>query len=55
MQLEGKPFIVLELVQLKCKRESMERHLDDVPGPWFDELLQPGGWISDLRDRLNTL
>ena len=41
--------------QLKCKLEAMERHIDDPPGPWFDELLQPGGWTSDLRDRLDTL
>ena len=41
--------------QLKCKLESMARHVDDPPGPWFDELLQPGGWTSDLRDQLNAI
>ena len=41
--------------QLKAKIESMERHLDDPPGPWFDELLQPGGWTSDQRDELDAL
>jgi len=39
--------------QLTCKLESMARHLHEAPGPWFDELLQPGGWTSDLRDGLN--
>jgi hypothetical protein len=33
----------------------MEGHMDDPPGPWFDELTQPGGWTSDLRDKLPEL
>ncbi|MGD9496275.1 MAG: hypothetical protein AB7Y46_08190 [Armatimonadota bacterium] len=33
---------------LQLKLAAMQRHLDDPPGPWFDELLQPGGWTSDL-------
>ncbi|MEA3401042.1 MAG: hypothetical protein U9R79_07335 [Armatimonadota bacterium] len=33
---------------LELKLAAMERHIDDPPGPWFDELLQPGGWTSDL-------
>jgi len=37
---------------LKLKLDRMERHLADPPGPWFDELKQPGGWTSDLRDKL---
>ncbi len=37
---------------LKLKLDRMQRHLDDRPGPWFDELKQPGGWTSDLRDKL---
>ncbi|OGV67567.1 MAG: hypothetical protein A3K19_13475 [Lentisphaerae bacterium RIFOXYB12_FULL_65_16] len=37
---------------LGCKLESMARHRDDAPGPWFEELLQPGGWTSDLRAQL---
>ena len=37
---------------LKLKLGRMERHLDDPPGPWFDELKQPGGWTSDLRDKV---
>lgn len=37
--------------QPACKIEAMTRHLDN-PGPLFDELLLPGGWTSDLRDRL---
>ena len=32
--------------QLACKIEAMERHRDDPPGPWFEELLQPGGWTQ---------
>ncbi len=38
--------------QLRCKIEAMSRHRNDPPGPWFEELQQPGGWTSDLRDRL---
>ena len=37
---------------LKLKMDRMKRHIDDPPGPWFEELLQPGGWTSDLRDQL---
>ena len=37
---------------LKLKLDRMERHLNDPPGPWFDELKQSGGWTSDLRDKL---
>ena len=37
---------------LKLKLNRMERHMDDPPGPWFDELKQPGGWTSDLRNKL---
>lgn len=37
---------------LRLKLDRMQRHLDDPPGPWFDELKQPGGWTSDLRDKL---
>lgn len=33
---------------LELKVAAMRRHTDDGPGPWFDELLQPGGWTSDL-------
>ena len=33
---------------LECKIKVMESHFDDTPGPWFDELTQPGGWTSDL-------
>jgi len=33
---------------LQLKLAAMQRHLDDPPGPWFDELLRPGGWTSDL-------
>jgi hypothetical protein len=35
---------------LRQKLISMERHFDDAPGPWFDELLQPGGWTSDAGE-----
>ena len=38
--------------QLACKLESMARHRDDPPGPWFGELEQPGGWTSDLREEM---
>jgi hypothetical protein len=41
--------------QLACKIQGMERHRDDPPGPWFDELTQPGGWTSDLAPQLATL
>ena len=37
---------------LKLKLDRMERHIDDPPGPWFRELEMPGGWTSDLRNRL---
>jgi hypothetical protein len=37
---------------LRLKLAAMERHLDDPPGPWFEELNQTGGWTSDLRDGL---
>lgn len=37
---------------LKLKIDRMKRHLNDPPGPWFEELLQPGGWTSDLRDQI---
>jgi len=37
---------------LRLKIDRMERHIDDPPGPWFRELEQPGGWTSDLRDRI---
>ncbi|MGC9317644.1 MAG: hypothetical protein ACP5KN_06345 [Armatimonadota bacterium] len=33
---------------LELKLTAMQRHINDPPGPWFDELLQPGGWTSDL-------
>ena len=33
---------------LRLKLGVMERHVEDPPGPWFDELEQPGGWTSDL-------
>ncbi|MBC8443452.1 hypothetical protein H8D79_01860 [PVC group bacterium] len=35
--------------QLTCKLESMVRHRDDPPGPWFDEIEQPGGWTDVKR------
>jgi hypothetical protein len=38
--------------QFRRKLIAMQRHLDDPPGPWFEELKQPGGWTSDLRDKL---
>ncbi|MCK5803361.1 MAG: hypothetical protein KAI66_11035, partial [Lentisphaeria bacterium] len=38
--------------QFQCKIDSMLRHREDSPGPWFEELGQPGGWTSDLRDKL---
>ena len=41
--------------QLACKLQAMERHLDDPPGPWFEELEQPGGWTSDLANQLRIL
>ena len=41
--------------QFQCKTDSMLRHRDDPPGPWFDELEQAGGWTSDLRDKLPEL
>ncbi len=34
---------------LELKVAAMRRHINDGPGPWFDELLQPGGWTSDLE------
>ena len=34
---------------LRMKVRVMEDHVNDAPGPWFDELSQPGGWTSDLR------
>lgn len=37
---------------LKLKLDRMLRHLDDVPGPWFAELEQPGGWTSDQREQM---
>ncbi len=40
---------------LKLKLDRMVRHMDDPPGPWFDELTQPGGWTSDLHDKLFEL
>lgn len=37
---------------LKLKLDRMQKHIDDIPGPWFDELNQPGGWTSDLRNNI---
>ncbi|MFC1558502.1 hypothetical protein ACFL40_04015 [candidate division KSB1 bacterium] len=38
--------------QLERKLLAMERHVNDTPGPWFEELKQPGGWTSDLKSDL---
>lgn len=40
---------------LQRKIATMQQHIDDVPGPWFAELNQPGGWTSDLHDRLPSV
>ncbi len=52
---EETPFMIKAPLahQLHCKIESMKRHRNDPPGPWFDELEQPGGWTSDLRPKLD--